>query len=107
MIDHQLATHACAKNTLRILSLVMMILGVYFLFWPITELIGYIPIVGGWIKSEANSMILVGAIIVTIPTYVLTFGIGWVRYNPKAGLPIIVFGLICVGVLIGVGVSEG
>ena len=42
-----------------------------------------------------------------IPLYVLIFGVGWVRYNPKAGLPIILFGLICVGVLIGVGVTEG
>ena len=107
MIDHQLTTHACTKNTLRILSIVMMVLGIYFLFWPITDMIGYIPIVGGWIKSEVQAMILVGAIIVAIPTYVLTFGIGWVRYNPKRGFPIILFGLICVIVLIAVGVTEG
>lgn len=49
-MEHQLNINTCAVVTLRIISLAMLLAGIYFIFWPITDIIGYIPIVGGWIK---------------------------------------------------------
>lgn len=50
-MDHQLNNQSCLVKTLRFLSFVMLLSGIYFVFWPITDAIGYIPIVGGWITT--------------------------------------------------------
>lgn len=85
---------------LRILGYVVMVLGIYAFFSPIVEIIGYIPLVGGFLKGAASSLVLLGAVIVCIPLFLITFSLAWLVYHPKTGIILIVAALIVIGVIV-------
>lgn len=88
-------------NLLRVVAFVMMVGGLYFLFWPITDMTNSIPIVGGWLKGTINSMIFAGSCIVGIPLYVINLSLAWLCYHPRKGLPCIIVGLsLMVGLIV-------
>jgi hypothetical protein len=107
MMDAEMKQAQCRTNAVRLLSFVMMVAGICLLFSPITTLLGYIPLVGGFLKSAVGFVILVAAVIVCLPLWILATGISWVCHHPKVGIAILVIGLVVAGIIIGISASSG
>jgi hypothetical protein len=74
-----------------------MVLGICLFFSPIVNLLGYIPIVGGFVSGIAGFAIFIAAIILCIPLFAIAFSLAWLLYHPKIGLVILSFGLLVLG----------
>lgn len=68
-----------------------MVIGICAFFSPIVDLLGYIPIVGGFLKGTASLLVFLGAFLVSIPLFSITFGLAWLRYHPLIGGAITLF----------------
>lgn len=68
-----------------------MVLGICIFFSPIVDLLGYIPIVGGFLKGTATIIVFIGALLVSIPLFTITFGLAWLRYHPLIGGTLLLF----------------
>lgn len=62
-----------------------MVVGICVFFSPFVEVLGYIPIVGGFLKGTASIIIFIAAFLVSIPMFLITFGLAWLRYHPLIG----------------------
>lgn len=93
-------TNKTLTNVLRVASYFVMVLGIYAFFSPIADLIGYIPLVGGFIKGTVSGFVLLGALIICIPLFLLTFSLAWLVYHPKTGILLVVLALIIIGIII-------
>ena len=71
----------------------MMVMGILLVFSPIISLMGYIPMVGGLINGSLFVVVLVGAFIICIPLWIITFSIAWTCYHPKVGIAFLAIGL--------------
>lgn len=74
-----------------------MVLGICLFFSPIVEILGYIPLVGGFISGIAWFAIVIGALILCIPLFTITLSLAWLIYHPKIGLAILSCGLLLLG----------
>lgn len=74
-----------------------MVLGICLFFSPIVELLGYIPLVGGFVSGIAWFAIVIASIILCIPLFTITFSLAWLLYHPKIGLAILSCGLLLLG----------
>lgn len=83
---------------LRLLFFVLMVVGICFFFSPLVELVGYIPLVGGFLKGTASIIVFIGAFLVSIPLFSTTMGLAWLRYHPLIGA---IFFAIALSFLIG------
>lgn len=63
-----------------------MVAGLALFFSPITTILGYIPLVGGVLSGIVGFVIILAAIIICIPLYLLTVAISWLCFHPKIGL---------------------
>jgi hypothetical protein len=71
-----------------------MVVGILLFFSPVTEILGYIPLVGGFIKGVAGFAIFVGALLACIPLFLITLSVAWVRFHPKVGVFVLLIGLL-------------
>ena len=78
----------------RILAYVAMVVGICMFFSPITTILGYIPLVGGFISGIAGFAILIGAVLVCIPLFLIALSLAWLRFHPKIGLLILSVGVV-------------
>ena len=100
LIEQEIKKNKMISNILRVVTFVVMVAGIYLFFSPIVDLIGYIPIVGGFLKSTIAGVIILGAVIVSIPLYLLTFSLAWLRYHPKTGLLLLLAVAIIITVIV-------
>ena len=77
----------------RILAYVAMVAGICLFFSPITTILGYIPLVGGFISGIAGFAIFIGAVLVCIPLFLIALSLAWLRFHPKIGCLILSIGL--------------
>jgi hypothetical protein len=77
---------------MRILSFLCMVLGIYLLFSPIVNLLGFIPLIGGIISGIVGFAIVLAAFLISIPIYILAIAIAWLFYHPKVGLILLAIG---------------
>ena len=82
------------------LNFVIMVLGIFLFFNPIVDLIGYIPIVGGFLKGTVGTIVFAGAVIVSIPLFIFTFSLAWLAYHPKIGLLLLFVAALIVGIIV-------
>jgi uncharacterized membrane protein len=78
----------------RVLAYATMVAGICLFFSPITTILGYIPLVGGFISGVATIAIFIGAVLLCIPLFLIALSLAWLRFNPKIGLAILGVGLI-------------
>lgn len=74
-----------------------MVIGICLFFSPITTILGYIPLVGGFVSGIASFAIFIGAVIICIPLFIMALSIAWLVYHPKVGLMILSAALIVFG----------
>lgn len=46
---------------------------------------GYLPLVGGFLKATSGIIVFIAAFLVSIPLFFITFGLAWLRYHPMIG----------------------
>jgi len=94
---------------LRIVTFIMMVLGICMFFSPITILLNHIPLVGGILSGTVGWIIFIAAVIVSIPIYIMAFSMAWMWYHPKVGIPILLVGvaLITILILVNAGLVGG
>jgi hypothetical protein len=74
-----------------------MVAGICLFFSPITALLGYIPLVGGFVSGIASFAIFIAAVIICIPLFTITLSLAWLLYHPKVGLMILSAALLALG----------
>lgn len=79
---------------IRIGAYIAMVLGICLFFSPITTILGYIPLVGGFVSGVASFAIFLGAVLVCIPLFLIAVSLAWLRFHPKVGLMVLVVGLV-------------
>ena len=100
LISEEMAKSRSMANIMRVVSFVVMVGGIYLFFSPIIDLLGYIPLVGGFLKGTVGVVVFLGALIVSIPLYILTFSLAWLRYHPIIGLALLLVVAIIVAVIV-------
>lgn len=85
MVAISMKKNMTETNLLRLLFFALMVIGICVFFSPFVELLGYIPIVGGFLKGTAGIIIFIGAFLISIPMFLITFGLAWLRYHPLIG----------------------
>lgn len=100
MIDNMIAVNKATTNILRLVAYFVMVLGIYAFFSPIVEILGYIPLVGGFLKGVAGTLIFLGALIICIPLFLLTFSLAWLVYHPKTGILFLILAILVTVVVI-------
>lgn len=84
-----------------------MVLGIYLFFSPIVNILNYIPLVGGLISGIVGFAILLAALLICIPLWLITVAIAWLFYHPKVGLILIGIALVILGLIIFLGRNKG
>jgi hypothetical protein len=84
----------------------MMVIGICLFFSPITTILGFIPLVGGILKGTVGFIILIAALLVCIPFWIIGFSLAWLWYHPKVGAIFFAIGLIILGVILFINFSR-
>lgn len=100
MIKHELSMVKCRTTAFRILAFFMMVGGICLFFSPITQLLGYIPLIGGLLSGTVGILIFVAAIIICIPLFLLAVAVSWLIFHPKVGLIILGVALVITGIVL-------
>lgn len=74
-----------------------MVFSICAFFSPITNLIWFIPLVGGFISNALGLAIFVAAVVVCIPLFLLAVAVSWLFFHPKIGLLLLGIGLLIAG----------
>ena len=69
-------------------------------FSPLTNILGYVPLVGGLLKNVVGLAILIAALLICIPLWLLTFSIAWMVFHPKTGILFLGISLVVTAVVI-------
>ena len=83
-----------------------MVGGICLFFSPITHLLGYIPLVGGFLKSTVGIVIFIAALIVCLPLFLLALAISWVVFHPKVGFILLGVALLVAGIVIALSLAN-
>jgi hypothetical protein len=94
MISLSIRKNLNQTNILRLVFFLSMVIGICIFFSPITTLLGYIPLVGGFLQGTAALIVLLGALLVSIPLFGITFGLAWLRYRPMIGGSVLAVAII-------------
>ena len=84
-----------------------MVASICLFFSPITTIIGYIPLVGGFISGVLFFAILLAAILLCIPLFFFALSIAWIRFHPKVGIVLLVIGLVVLAVILIINYTSG
>ena len=106
MIEHAISKARTFTIIIRVVSFIMMVFGLVIFFSPLTNILGYVPLIGGFLKGTVTFIVFIGAILICIPLYIITFSLAWIFYHPKVGLVILGIGMAAAGVLIYLSVSK-
>lgn len=85
MIAITVKKNTTETNILRVVFFFIMVIGICAFFSPFVEVLGYLPIVGGFLKGTAGIIVFLAAFIISIPLFFVTFGLAWLRYHPVIG----------------------
>lgn len=85
---------------IRVGTYLMMVIGICMFFSPITTILGFIPLVGGLLKGTVGFVILLAAVIVCIPLWIIGFSLAWLWYHPKVGVIFLGIGISILGVIL-------
>lgn len=100
IIETMITTNKVITNILRIVAYFVMVLGIYAFFSPIVEILGYIPLVGGFLKGVAGTLIFLAALIICIPLFLVTFSLAWLVYHPKTGILVLLLAAAIITVIV-------
>ncbi len=100
MIDKAVEKSECFTRGIRIGAYFTMVIGICLFFSPITTIIGYVPLIGGLISGIIGFLILLAALLICIPLYILATSIAWLFYHPKVGLIILGVGIAVLAIVI-------
>ena len=84
-----------------------MVFSITLFFSPITTIIGYIPLVGGFISGVLFFAILLAALLVCIPLFLIATSIAWLRFRPKIGFIIIGIAVIVLAIILVINSTSG
>ena len=76
-----------------------MVFSICAFFFPITHLIGYVTLLGGFLSGFISLAILIAALVICLPLFLLAVAISWLVFHPKAGLILLGIGLLIAGVV--------
>lgn len=107
MFDLAIKKSECFTRGVRIGCYLLMVASVCMFFSPITILIGYIPLVGGFISTVLSWAIFIAALIVCLPIFIIVLSAAWLRYHPKVGLVILGVGLAVLAAILIINHSKG
>lgn len=79
-----------------------MVLSICAFFSPITNIIGYVPFVGGFLSSVIGLAIFIAALVVALPLFLLAVAISWLVVHPKVGIVLLLIALAVSGAVIAV-----
>ena len=99
MMDKEMKSAKLRACIIRAVAYIMMVAGICLLFSPITTLLGYIPLIGGILKSTVGFLIFVAACIICLPIFLLALSVSWLCFHPKVGIILLLIG-IAIAVLI-------
>ncbi len=87
------------KHLIRLGSYLLMVFSICAFFFPISNLIGYVPLLGGFLSGFLSLAILIAALVVCLPLFLLAVAISWLVFHPRAGLILLGIGLLIAGVV--------
>jgi len=93
MFDIAIKNSECFTRILRFLCYFLLVASICMFFSPITTILGYIPLVGGFISGIVGFAIFLAALLVSIPIFFLVTSIAWLRYRPIIGAALLIIGL--------------
>ena len=99
MIENQKKIIATKKNLIRLGSYFLMVFSICAFFSPITTLLGYVPLLGGFLSGVVGLAIFIAALIVCIPLFLLAVAISWLVFHPKVGLILLGVALLITGLV--------
>ena len=76
-----------------------MVFSICAFFSPITHLLGYVPLLGGFLSGVVGLAIFIAALIICIPLFLLACSISWLIFHPKVGLILLGVGLLITGLV--------
>jgi len=94
LFDDRMAQSRMQTTFLRIGAYLAMVIGICLFFSPVTTLLGYIPLVGGFVSGVAGFAIFLGAVLACIPLFLIAVSLAWLRFHPKVGLMVLGVGLV-------------
>lgn len=97
MIDKAVSKTKFYTMIIRVSAFALMVLGMWLFFSPISNILGYIPLIGGILKSTVGFILFLAALIICIPLYLIAFSLAWLWYHPKVGIAIF---LMAVAILV-------
>jgi hypothetical protein len=85
----------------------MMVSGICLFLSPMTAIMGYIPLVGGLVSGTMSIAILMGALLLCLPLFLLALSMAWLCYHRGIGCLILsaVVIIFCIFLIAG-GPSE-
>lgn len=92
----------CKRTALRVLAYFIMVFSICAFFSPITTLLGYVPLLGGFLSNVVGLAIFLAALIVCIPLFLLAVAICWVIVHPKVGLVLLAVALLATGIVLAI-----
>lgn len=91
---------------IRVVTYLVMVIGICMFFSPITTILGFIPLVGGILKGTVGFIIFLAAVIVCIPLWLIAFSLAWLWYHPKVGVLFLLAGLAVLGTIIAINYTR-
>lgn len=91
---------------IRVVTYLMMVIGICMFFSPITTILGFIPLVGGLLKGTVGFVIFLAALLICLPLWIIGFSLAWLWYHPKVGAIFLGIGLAILGVIIFLNYSK-
>lgn len=79
---------------MRGVSFLVMFVGFCLLFAPLIDILGFVPLVGGFLKGSLSLVFVVGGVIICVPLWIIIFSIAWNWYHPKIGVIFLGLGLV-------------
>ena len=74
-----------AGNVIRPLSMLMCVVGLYFLFSPVIALLSWIPLVGSLLSAIFALAAFIFAFVVGVTISTLVLGLAWLWFRPLYG----------------------
>jgi len=84
---------------IRVVTYLMMVIGICMLTLPIAIILGFIPLFGGFLKGTVGFVLIVAALLVCLPLWIIGFSLAWLWYHPKVGALFLGIGLAVLGVI--------
>lgn len=98
MIDEMEATSKTFTNVMRLVGLILLLMGLMLFMSPLTNMLGYVPVVG--LREVTSTTVFIGAVVISLLAYMVIMGIAWVYYRPTVGIALILVATVIFGWLV-------